>query len=256
MTRSRQQPGTGATKHPADPTTTRRIGRPRGSKNGQLDSERIARFTEVDPVSGCHMWTGATSSGYPMMTVERQRKALVHRRVYELTHGAIPEGLTVDHLCHRPTCVNVDHLQLLTRSQNVRTAPGTAAKASKRFCKRGHSYDSNTYRARNGTRKCETCRRRDRSWNVLPKSAPGVPIHWRDRAPEFEWLAVDVLTVLAQDGRASMDLLRDVLERSMEDAQEVVAWLEDGGMVMPEAGSRDYVLTDRGRGLFPGRGWE
>jgi hypothetical protein len=34
-------------------------------------------------------------------------------------YGEIPEGLTIDHMCERPACVNPKHLQAVTHRQNV-----------------------------------------------------------------------------------------------------------------------------------------
>lgn len=47
-----------------------------------------------------------------------------HRASYILFKGDIPEGMTVDHICHNTLCVNPAHLQLLSRSENAaRKAP-------------------------------------------------------------------------------------------------------------------------------------
>lgn len=45
-----------------------------------------------------------------------------HRFAYELVKGPIPEGLTLDHLCNVPLCVNPDHLEPVTLSENIRRA--------------------------------------------------------------------------------------------------------------------------------------
>lgn len=43
-----------------------------------------------------------------------------HRYCYEQRQGSIPEGLQIDHLCHQTLCVNPDHLEAVTASENVR----------------------------------------------------------------------------------------------------------------------------------------
>lgn len=43
-----------------------------------------------------------------------------HRRSFEVAHGPIPSGLTIDHLCRVKACQNPLHLQAVTRRENVR----------------------------------------------------------------------------------------------------------------------------------------
>ena len=43
---------------------------------------------------------------------------LHHRYVYEQHYGSIPRGLIVRHLCHNPSCVNIEHLVIGTRGDN------------------------------------------------------------------------------------------------------------------------------------------
>jgi hypothetical protein len=70
----------------------------------------------VDAESGCWLWQrGIHHSGYAF--VARQ---LAHRYVYELHRGPIPEGLTLDHLCRVRHCVNPEHLEPVTMTENLR----------------------------------------------------------------------------------------------------------------------------------------
>ncbi len=43
-----------------------------------------------------------------------------HRFYYELLVGPIPVGLDLDHLCRVKRCVNPDHLEPVTRAENIR----------------------------------------------------------------------------------------------------------------------------------------
>jgi hypothetical protein len=43
-----------------------------------------------------------------------------HRFAYMLLVGAIPPGLTLDHLCGQPACVRPEHLEPVTNAENLR----------------------------------------------------------------------------------------------------------------------------------------
>jgi transcriptional regulator with XRE-family HTH domain len=81
--------------------------------------ERLAAKTEVD-ANGCWIWLGRINGfGYGEIKCgERRLKA--HRVSYEHHVGPIPEGLDLDHLCRVRPCVNPEHLEPVTRSENVR----------------------------------------------------------------------------------------------------------------------------------------
>ncbi len=51
---------------------------------------------------------------------------MAHRWFYEQAKGPIPDGLSIDHLCRVPPCVNPDHLEAVSHTENVRR--GKAAK--------------------------------------------------------------------------------------------------------------------------------
>lgn len=46
----------------------------------------------------------------------------VHRTRWVEAHGPIPEGMELDHLCRQRDCVNIGHLELVTRRENMRRA--------------------------------------------------------------------------------------------------------------------------------------
>jgi hypothetical protein len=84
-----------------------------------------------------------------------------HRVIWEMTHGPIPSGLEVDHLCRNRACVNPRHMALVPHRENtLRGMAPTAINARKTHCPAGHPYDGeNTYMAPDGWRQCMTCRR-------------------------------------------------------------------------------------------------
>lgn len=85
---------------------------------------RIAERIAYEPNSGCHLWTGATTStGYGKINIGprgKMKEIRVHRYIWERDQGPIPDGLCVLHQCDTPACCNVDHLFLGTRTDNAR----------------------------------------------------------------------------------------------------------------------------------------
>lgn len=136
----------------------------------QLEPKHINRiFARIrfDP-SGCWMWTGeVTKWGYAQVVIRRQRYK-VHRVLYHLCVGPIPERMGLDHLCHDKTqcfggntcphrrCVNPDHLEPVT--QLINTQRGVQAESRKQTCPNGHAYDC----IEAGTRRCMKCRNENR----------------------------------------------------------------------------------------------
>jgi hypothetical protein len=79
------------------------------------------RFRErMQPTStGCILWTGHLNwNGYGRVTY-KGRLAGAHRVAYEIFKGPIPDGLQLDHLCRVRNCVNPEHLEPVTPSENT-----------------------------------------------------------------------------------------------------------------------------------------
>jgi len=81
--------------------------------------QRLAARTEIDPLSGCHVWQGACNpGGYPTITLHRQRH-LVHRLAWTLRYGTIPKGFALCHRCDERRCINPDHHFVGTHQANM-----------------------------------------------------------------------------------------------------------------------------------------
>ena len=142
---------------------------PRAAPPRSLLPDVLAR-TLITP-DGCWLWTGRLTRGGYGRIDRHGRSLLVHRVTYESTHGPIPEGLVIDHTCHRPgscpggptcphrRCVNPSHMAAVTVAEN--TARRSRALPRTR-CGRGHPLTGQnlTPNAR-GSLVCRLCRRID-----------------------------------------------------------------------------------------------
>lgn len=123
--------------------------------------QRFHRYYIPEPNSGCWLWTGALmKNGYGVFDFHKDRlglprkSRLAHRISYELHNGEIPKGLDLDHLCRTRCCVNPDHLEPVSRKENLRRSP----LVNKTHCKSGHEFTfENTWIEKNGARHCRAC---------------------------------------------------------------------------------------------------
>lgn len=112
--------------------------------------------------SECWLWHGPLKpDGYGFFTIRdpRKRTAYAHRHAYEQLVGPIPQGLTIDHLCRVPACVNPAHMEIVTRSENNRRRRGYNTKT---HCRHGHAFTpENTRIDTRGFQVCRACHRVD-----------------------------------------------------------------------------------------------
>jgi hypothetical protein len=115
-----------------------------------------------EPNTGCWLWMAYVNpAGYGRASRTGTRSmAPAHRVAWEIYRGPIPEGMVLDHICRERSCVNPDHLRVVTQRENL-VAPGslspTARHAAKTHCPRcGGDYTSRD----NGTRFCYPCFRK------------------------------------------------------------------------------------------------
>ena len=119
-------------------------------------------WSKVDKSAGpgeCWGWTATTADGYGYIR-DGSASRRAHRVSYELHHGPIPAGMTVDHNyaagCRSRACTNPAHLRLLTASENSREAAMRREYHPGDTCKRGHR---DWAIAKAGHRYCRTCQR-------------------------------------------------------------------------------------------------
>jgi hypothetical protein len=97
--------------------------------------------------NGCWEWSAGRvrrkGANYGRFAIEGTH-VRTHRLAWELTHGAIPEGLWVLHRCDNPPCCNPDHLYLGTVVENVRDMHERGRYKppyrGRTHCIRGHEY--------------------------------------------------------------------------------------------------------------------
>lgn len=91
-------------------------------------------YTIPEPTTGCLLWFGTLDrGGYGAIRVGK-RLMRAHRYAWERANGPAPAELDVNHRCWTKACVNVEHLDLATRSQNgsYRQGPDSDRKFSGR----------------------------------------------------------------------------------------------------------------------------
>ncbi len=136
----------------------------RVNKNGEIPAH--------DPALGpCWLWTGRPNhAGYSQFSW--LGGSLGHRYSYTIFVMPIPEGLTLDHLCHDPltcaggitcphrACVNPAHLKPTPLDENKRRGNSPASvNARKTHCLRGHEFtpENTSFTGPTKKRRCRAC---------------------------------------------------------------------------------------------------
>lgn len=128
-----------------------------------FDTKRKARFwkkVSPAPADACWIWWGAKNGrGYGNFGGVGGRTYLAHRVAYEITYGAVPAGMDLDHLCCTPSCVNPDHLEPVTFLANMRRRYVNNPDERDTHCLRGHEFtpENTAIISTTGQRKCRTC---------------------------------------------------------------------------------------------------
>ena len=88
-------------------------------KNPKRLGRRLHDMLRLD--GDCWLWQGhVMKNGYGLMKGSDGRTGSVHRIAYELLVGAVPDGMTLDHLCENKRCANPAHLEPVSRVENIR----------------------------------------------------------------------------------------------------------------------------------------
>jgi hypothetical protein len=131
-----------------------------------VTSERWVSKVRVDP-SGCHRWLATrTNDGYGRIRL-RGPMVFAHRVAWIAANGYNPDPkLELDHfVCNNPSCVNADHVRLVTHRENtLRGDTITAARLARTHCPKGHPLSGSNLRTdkasvAEGARRCLQCQR-------------------------------------------------------------------------------------------------
>lgn len=96
--------------------------------------------------SGCWEWAGQSmKAGYGRIDLKNypdwpQSVVLVHRVVYQLCVGPVPDGMVVCHRCDNPPCCRPDHLFLGTNSDNIADKISKGRQAAGQSVRKNHEH--------------------------------------------------------------------------------------------------------------------
>jgi hypothetical protein len=102
-------------------------GEPRKYLNGHVNYRSGPDYSVEDRghTTPCWVWLRKMHwNGYGYVFIGDGRRRGAHIVSYEQHVGPVPDGLELDHLCRVRACVNPDHLEPVTRTENVRRGAG------------------------------------------------------------------------------------------------------------------------------------
>jgi hypothetical protein len=123
------------------------------------------------------------NNGYGQANINK-RHMMAHKLVWIQANGPIPKGMVVDHICHTEavakgeckggwscehrSCVNLEHLRLITQKENVMA--GIHNIDNRSHCNQGHPFvKENIMVRKNGKRECAECNRERARMNYAKK---------------------------------------------------------------------------------------
>lgn len=128
---------------------------------------RLEKYILRVPMCDCWLWIGPMNDqGYGLFGLKtpgrKSKMQRAHRVVYEKYKPPIPAGLDLDHICRVRHCVNPDHLEPVTKRENLRRSPIVNPST----CIAGHPFSIENTRwiaackTRGPSRHCKLCEQR------------------------------------------------------------------------------------------------
>ncbi|MFG2046124.1 HNH endonuclease signature motif containing protein [Micromonospora sp. NPDC048935] len=135
----------------------------------------VQRFwVKVDTSGVCWEWIASVNSdGYGTFNSGAGTVG-AHRFAWQLLVGPVPYQLELDHLCVNRRCVNPDHLEPVSRQENLRRM----GRSRSLYCLRGHRRSENRYFS--GRPGCRTCTREDNRSRYVPAEPRGPVTHCKN----------------------------------------------------------------------------
>lgn len=113
--------------------------------------------THRPDLGACWLWLAATDGrGYGAFSDDNRRVVKAYAWAWVQEHGAVPDGLELDHVCRVKACVRPSHMEPVTHGENVRRG-----RLARTHCGRGHDLANARIRPRDGARICRECARED-----------------------------------------------------------------------------------------------
>lgn len=85
-----------------------------------IQRERFWALVSVREADQCWEWQGAlTDRGYGRWGYSKRGTIRAHRASFILTHGSIPDSLSILHSCDNRRCCNPGHLSVGTQTENL-----------------------------------------------------------------------------------------------------------------------------------------
>lgn len=98
-------------------------------------------MTMKDQREGCCEWRGKKNAkGYGIVLING-KQFFAHRLAVALSGRDIPSNKVCDHLCRNTSCINPEHIELVSIRENTMRGMSIAAQYARRgTCSKGHRY--------------------------------------------------------------------------------------------------------------------